>query len=129
MVRFYCRLAVSESPLCILSMAMSSVSGRLFLLDEPDDVKRLLSLQLTGAYVNECIETNINLLSDIAGRVGRYPATIRAYARGQGYGADTNAPILNTPWATFWLIHHPNGKCSTNPGTAYREFAEKPSAS
>ena len=86
-------------------------------LDEPDDVKRLLSLQLTGAYVNECIETDINLLSDIAGRVGRYPANDQGVCSWSGIWCDTNAPILNTPWATFlanpppdWQVfHQPSG--------------------
>jgi hypothetical protein len=82
-------------------------------LDEPDDVKRLLSLQLTGAYINECIETDINLLSDIAGRVGRYPSNDQGVCSWSGIWADTNAPILNTPWANFlaapppqWQVFH-----------------------
>jgi hypothetical protein len=86
-------------------------------LDEPDDIKRLLSLQLTGAYINECIETNIDLLSDIAGRVGRYPSNDQGVCSWSGIWADTNAPILNTPWATFlanpppqWQVfHQPSG--------------------
>ena len=80
-------------------------------LDEPDDVKRLLSLQLTGAYVNECIETDINLLSDIAGRVGRYPANDQGVCSWSGIWCDTNAPILNTPWATFLRTHPLTGRC------------------
>jgi hypothetical protein len=85
-------------------------------LDEPDDVKRLLSLQLTAAYVNECIETDINLLSDIAGRVGRYPNNDQGLCSWSGIWADTNAPIMGTPWATFlenpppdWQIFHQPG--------------------
>jgi hypothetical protein len=82
-------------------------------LDEPDDVKRLLSLQLTAAYINECIETDINLLSDIAGRVGRYPNNDQGVCSWSGIWADTNAPIMNTPWASFletpppqWQVYH-----------------------
>lgn len=85
-------------------------------LDEPDDVKRLLSLQLTGAYVNECIETDINLLSDIAGRVGRYPNNELGACTWSGIWMDTNAPIMNTPWANFidnpppeWQVFHQPG--------------------
>ena len=74
-------------------------------LDEPDDVKRLLSLQLTGAYVNECIETDIDLLSDIAGRCGRYPNNELGACTWSGIWMDTNAPIVHTPWAEF--IDHP----------------------
>lgn len=85
-------------------------------LDEPDDVKRLLSLQLTGAYVNECIETDINLLSDIAGRVGRFPNNEQGVCTWSGIWMDTNAPIMNTPWAAFiqspppeWQVFHQPG--------------------
>ena len=85
-------------------------------LDEPDDVKRLLSLQLTGAYVNECIETDIDLLSDIAGRVGRYPNNEYGACTWSGIWADTNAPIIHTPWAEFidrpppqWQVFHQPG--------------------
>lgn len=85
-------------------------------LDEPDDVKRLLSLQLTGAYVNECIETDIDLLSDIAGRCGRYPNNDLGACSWSGVWCDTNAPILNTPWANFidnppneWQVFHQPG--------------------
>ena len=85
-------------------------------LDEPDDVKRLLSLQLTGAYINECIETDIDLLSDIAGRCGRYPNNEYGACTWSGIWADTNAPIMNTPWAKFienppaeWQVFHQPG--------------------
>jgi hypothetical protein len=107
---------VSES---VLYMEYGDVKSEwsMIPLDEPDDVKRLLSLQLTGAYVNECIETDINLLSDIAGRVGRYPANDQGVCSWSGIWCDTNAPILNTPWATFlanpppdWQVfHQPSG--------------------
>jgi hypothetical protein len=92
-------------------------------LDEPDDVKRLLSLQLTGAYINECIETDINLLSDIAGRVGRYPANDQGVCSWSGIWADTNAPILNTPWAQFMANPPPQWQVFHQPSGA-SEFAE-----
>ena len=92
-------------------------------LDEPDDVKRLLSLQLTGAYVNECIETDINLLSDIAGRVGRYPSNDQGVCSWSGIWADTNAPILNTPWANFLANPPPQWQVFHQPG-GHTEFAE-----
>jgi hypothetical protein len=85
-------------------------------LDEPDDVKRLLSLQLTGAFVNECIETDVSILSDIAGRLGRYPNNELGACTWSGIWMDTNAPIMNTPWADFianppnqWQVFHQPG--------------------
>lgn len=92
-------------------------------LDEPDDVKRLLSLQLTAAYVNECIETDINLLSDIAGRVGRYPNNEQGVCSWSGIWMDTNAPILNTPWANFLAAPPPQWQVFHQPG-GHTEYAE-----
>jgi hypothetical protein len=92
-------------------------------LDEPDDVKRLLSLQLTAAYINECIETDINLLSDIAGRVGRYPNNDQGVCSWSGIWADTNAPIMNTPWAGFMSAPPPQWQVFHQPG-GHTPFAE-----
>jgi hypothetical protein len=85
-------------------------------LDEPDDVKRLLSLQLTGAYVNECIETDIDLLSDIAGRCGRFPNNEYGACTWSGIWMDTNAPIMNTPWANFIASPPPEWQVFHQPG-------------
>jgi hypothetical protein len=96
-------------------------------LDEPDDIKRLLSLQLTGAYVNECIETDLNLLSDIAGRVGRYPNNDQGVCSWSGIWADTNAPILNTPWADFLAAPPPQWQVFHQPGGhIYPTFVDAP---
>jgi hypothetical protein len=85
-------------------------------LDEPDDIKRLLSLQLTCAFINECIETDVDILSDISGRVGRFPNNEYGACTWSGIWMDTNAPILGTPWAAFiekpppeWQVFHQPG--------------------
>ena len=91
----------------------------------PTMLKALLTLQLTGAYVNECIETDIDLLSDIAGRVGRYPNNELGACTWSGIWCDTNAPIMHTPWAKFidapppeWQVfHQPGGHEHPDPIT------------
>jgi hypothetical protein len=70
-------------------------------LEDQDDLKRLLSTQLTGAYVNESSEIDLSLLSDIAGRCGRYPNNEFGACSWRGIFADTNMPIIDTPWANF----------------------------
>jgi len=42
-------------------------------LDKPDDVKKLLSLELTGGFVNEAREVPWAIIDGLTGRVGRYP--------------------------------------------------------
>ena len=72
-------------------------------LEEPEDIKRLLSTQLTGAFINEAVEIDIGLLSDIAGRIGRFPNNEFGIPSWKGIIADTNMPIQRTPWADFIL--------------------------
>jgi hypothetical protein len=106
---------VSESTLYIEQGDI--VSEWVFIpLDEPDDVKRLLSTQLTAAYINECSETDIDLLSDIAGRVGRYPNNEFGACTWSGIYADTNMPIQHTPWADFIASPPPEWQVYRQPG-------------
>lgn len=70
-------------------------------LDEPEDKKRLLSTNLTGAFINECIEIDIELLSDISGRCGRFPNEEFGVPTWKGIICDTNMPVEHTDWARF----------------------------
>lgn len=69
-------------------------------LDKPKDVKKLLSLELTGCWVNEAREIIRDIIDGVDSRVGRYP--------GKAYGApitwdgiimDTNPPDDKHWWA------------------------------
>lgn len=59
-------------------------------LDRPDDIKKLLSLELTGAFINESREVPKAVFDAVQGRVGRYPRK----GGGGWYGVicDTNPP-------------------------------------
>lgn len=46
-------------------------------LDGPDDVKKLLSFELTGAYLNEAREQSFEIVENLTGRIGRYPETLK----------------------------------------------------
>jgi hypothetical protein len=46
-------------------------------LDRPNDVKKLLSLEVTGGFINECKEIPRSVVDMLQGRCGRYPKTIR----------------------------------------------------
>jgi hypothetical protein len=45
-------------------------------LDRPNDVKKLLSLEVTGGFINECREIPRAVVDMLQGRCGRYPKTI-----------------------------------------------------
>lgn len=67
-------------------------------LDRPDDVRKLLSLELSDAWVNEVRETPKAIIDGLTGRVGRYPP------RDGDYGC-TDAQIImdtNAPDSDHW---------------------------
>jgi len=43
-------------------------------IDRPDDVKKLLSLELTAAFTNETRELPFAVIEGLTGRIGRYPS-------------------------------------------------------
>lgn len=65
-------------------------------LDRPKDVKRVLSLELTGAYLNEARELPKEVFDGLQGRVGRYPSKADGGVGASWFGVwmDTN------PWHT-----------------------------
>ena len=75
-------------------------------LDTPEDLKNLLSMDLSDAWVNEAREIPRAIIDGLTGRVGRYPKTIRN-AQGKvlfGCAApqiimDTNSPDQDHWWA------------------------------
>lgn len=76
-------------------------------LDNPEDQARLLSLQLTGAWLSECIEMDVGLISPLAGRCGRYPGAALGGCTWMGMIADTNMPSEGSPWHKFMELETP----------------------
>lgn len=63
-------------------------------LDRPQHIKKLLSLDLTGGYINEMREVPKAVLDLLQTRVGRYPSMAQGGATWFGVWGDTN------PWHT-----------------------------
>ncbi len=69
-------------------------------LDKPKDVKKTLSLELTGAYINEAREIPKHIFDMLQGRVGRYPAKKDGGCTFSGVLLDTNPfPVAH------WMYH------------------------
>ena len=68
-------------------------------LDRPEDVKKLLSLELTGIWINEAREVPKSIIDACTMRVGRYPSMREGGASWSGVIADTNAPEEDHWWA------------------------------
>lgn len=66
-------------------------------LDQPKDVRKLLSLELTGAWVNEARELPKAVIDGLTHRVGRYPTKRDGGATWHGIWMDTN-PMDDDHW-------------------------------
>lgn len=67
-------------------------------LDRPDDVKKLLSMELSDAWVNEARETPKAVIDGLTGRVGRYPAVWQGGCANPQIIMDTNPPDTDHWW-------------------------------
>lgn len=87
-------------------------------LDTEQDQKRLLSMQLTGAWVNELREVPIKILSALIGRLGRYPGRLQGSPTWFGLIGDSNPwdtdsdyhdRLVLDPDPRWGLFHQPSG--------------------
>jgi hypothetical protein len=93
-------------------------------LEDAEDQRRLLSMQLTGAWMSECIEMDVNLVPGITGRCGRYPSGARGDPTWFGVIADTNMPSEGSDWHKFMDVDQPvDWDIYIQPG-GLEEFAE-----
>lgn len=71
-------------------------------LDRPDHIRNLLSLEVTGAWVNEAREVPWGIIEALQGRVGRYPAKSMGGITWSGIFMDTNPPDVDSRWYKFF---------------------------
>lgn len=70
-------------------------------LDTPADVAKVLSLELTGAWLNECREIPQEIIESLQGRLERYPSQKMGGSNYWMMIADTNPPEIGSYW---WKI-------------------------
>lgn len=86
-------------------------------LDNIEDQRRLLSSQLTGAWINEGIEIDLSLIDPISGRCGRFPGPKLGGCSWKGVIVDTNFPEEGGEWYQFmeestpsdWMMYYQPG--------------------
>jgi hypothetical protein len=76
-------------------------------LDDPANQQRLLSLQLTWAWINEFIEVDPDLIPAIAGRLGRYPSAAQGGPTWFGIMGDSNMPNAGSRWHEYLDVNTP----------------------
>lgn len=69
--------------------------------DTPDDVRRLLSLEASAAWVEECREVDPEVFAGLQGRVNRFPSKIAGGVTNPGVICSTNPPPTGGFWHKF----------------------------
>ena len=70
----------------------------LLALDTPENVQRLLSLDLTGGWLSELRELPPQILLDVLSRCGRYPSMRNGGPSWYGVIAESNSWNADSPW-------------------------------
>jgi len=76
-------------------------------LDTRADQQRLLSLNLTGAWVSEFREIPLSIIDALSGRLGRFPSKAIAKPTWFGIIAESNPPDEDSEWYTKMEIELP----------------------
>jgi hypothetical protein len=93
-----CPVKINESPITarltlpLPDKTMVMAEFVFIALDKPKDLGKLLSLELTGAFLNEAKELDKAVADTITSRVGRYPAVREGGPSWSGVLMDTNSP-------------------------------------
>lgn len=88
-------------------------------LDRVDHIQNLLSMELTGAWLNEAREVPWAVVEAIQGRVGRYPAVKDGGCKWYGVIMDTNPPDTDSKFFKYWE--------ETKHDRSYAEIFKQPS--
>jgi hypothetical protein len=111
-----CRYKVSESTVYINIGDVQS-EWILIPLETPEDQRRLLSMQLTGAWMSEAIEMDVGLIAPLSGRCGRYPTAAQGNPTWHGIIADTNMPSEGSDWHKIMDVDiPPDAQIFVQPG-------------
>jgi hypothetical protein len=87
-------------------------------LDSKEDQRRLLSMQLSFGWINECREVPIEIVTALLGRLGRYPSKLAGGPTWHGLIMDTNPWDVDSPYhdrfvlnptENWKLFHQPSG--------------------
>lgn len=90
-------------------------------LDRPENVQRLLSLELTYAWLSELRELPPQILLDVFSRTGRFPSKMHGGPTWYGVFGETNSFSEDSEWFEILEGHAPdaNGKVAPRPGWEY----------
>lgn len=96
--------------------------------DTPDDVRRLLSMQLSAGWVEEAREIDEEVFKGLLGRVDRFPSVVAGGVTYPGVICSTNAPMMDTYWQKLVSEPPSNFEVFTQPAAVLEDGSINPEA-
>lgn len=96
-------------------------------LDSKEDQRRLLSMQLTMAWINECREVPVEIVQALLGRLGRFPSKIMGGPSWFGLLMDTNPWAVDSEYHERFVLHPSDGWKLFHQPSGVGPFAENTS--
>ena len=96
--------------------------------DTPDDVRRLLSLEASGAFVEEAREIDEEVFKGLLGRVARYPNVASGGVKYPGVVCATNPPPMDTYWQKMIASPPKNAAVFVQPEALLEDGSINPEA-
>lgn len=94
-------------------------------LDDADDVANLNSLELTGAWFNECRDIHPDIVDAMSKRIGRFPSKKDGGPTWHGMWGDTNPPTMDGWW--YYQLEHLDPRDGVSPNDNGWEVFKQPS--
>ena len=96
--------------------------------DTPDDVRRLLSVECSAAWVEECREVDETVFNGLQGRVARFPSRAAGGVTYPGVVCSTNPPPMGTFWHSFMTSPPRTAKVFMQPPAMLEDGSWNPDA-
>lgn len=96
--------------------------------DSPDDVRRLLSVECSAAWVEEAREVEEAVFSGLQGRVARYPSRAQGGVKYPGVICSTNPPPLGSYWHEFMTAPPKTAEIFLQPAAMLEDGSWNPEA-
>lgn len=77
-------------------------------LDTPDDVARVLSMEVTFAIIDEFVHIPLDIVDALSGRCGRYPADDDGGPTNWGMWGSSNPSTEDNPWYDYIFSNLPD---------------------
>lgn len=94
-------------------------------LDTEDDVKNLLSYELTGVYLNEFRDIPRAIVEALDGRIGRYPRMEEGGPTWVGIWGDSNMPEIGSYWHSMLEQRNPDNPAEPKENS-WKKFVQPP---